>query len=390
MFDFSLQGYVFVTCAGGVEPVLERELRGLGYKPESVKRLGVAVRGSLDDCLRMNLHLRTAHRVLYELHRFKAYNADELYVKLKELSWEKIIAEDGYLTVASSVDNPSIRDARFANQRVKDAVVDRISEEKGSRPNSGPERSGVVLFLHWRGQDVSIYLDTSGEPLSNRGYRTMPHKAPLRESISAATLLEAGFDGKGNLVNPMCGSGTLAIEGALIATNTAPGLLRVNFAFQSILGFDSERWEELRAEARGRIRGSIGGEITASDHDPEAVEAARSNAKNAGMDEHISIRIRDFTDAEVPDPKRRVRNVMAVNPEYGKRLGDEEKLERVYSYLGDFMKKRCRGYTGAVFTGNRRLAKCIGLRTKARIPMMNGPLECRVLLFELYAGSKKA
>lgn len=390
MSDFSKQGFIFATCAGGVEPILEGELRSLGFKPEAVRPLGVALRGTLDDCLRLNLHLRTAHRVLFEVRRFKAENADELYAELMKIPWEETIAEDGHLTVVSSVDNPTIRDARFANQRVKDAVVDRIAARRSRRPDSGPEKIGVVLSLHWQGRTAGISIDTTGEPLSNRGYRTMPHTAPMRESIAAACLIASRYEGKGHLVNPMCGSGTLAIEAALIGTGTAPGLLRQNFAFQHLLTFDPDRWQTLRTAARDQIRSALGGTIIATDHDPEAIQAAITNAEQANMAPYIAFDTCDFQQTTVPTPAPRQTNLCITNPEYGMRLGDEKSLEPTYKALGDFMKQNCQGYTGAVFTGNLSLAKKIGLRTAHRIPMKNGPIDCRLLQYELYSGSRKA
>ncbi len=389
VFDFHRKSFVFVTCASGVEPMLEREIRALGLRPEATRPLGVALRASLDDCLRLNLHLRTAHRVLWEVLRTKAENADQLYAALAEVPWEQAIPADGHLTVVSSVDNPSIRDARFANLRVKDAVVDRMVAAVGRRPDSGPERTGSVLSLHWQGRSVSLSLDTSGEPLSNRGYRTMPHSAPMRETLAAACLLAAGFNGLGNMVNPMCGSGTLALEAALMATGTAPGLLREHFAFQHLPAFDPARWQALRDEARSRARPTTRGRIIATDHDPQAIAAARHNAAAAGLDSLVELDTCDFQDTTVPEPQRRAVNLIAVNPEYGLRLGDEAALEPVHAALGDFLKQRCQGYVGAVFTGNPRLAAKIGLRTRARLPLMNGPIECRLLLYDLYAGSRK-
>jgi putative N6-adenine-specific DNA methylase len=389
VFDFHRKSFVFVTCAGGAQPMLEREIRALGLRPEAARPLGVALRASLDDCLRLNLHLRTAHRVLWEVLRTKAENADQLYEAVTALPWEQAMPADGYLTVVSSVDNPTIRDARFANQRVKDAVVDRILAARGRRPDSGPDRRGTVLSLHWQGRSVSLSLDTSGEPLSNRGYRTMPHSAPMRETLAAACLLAAGYDGRGHLVNPMCGSGTLALEAALLATGTAPGLLRENFAFLHLPGFDPARWQALRDEARGRARPTARGRIVATDHDPQALAAARHNAAAAGLEALVELDTCDFRETAVPEALRRAANVLIVNPEYGLRLGDEEALKPLHAALGDFLKQRCQGYVGAVFTGNPRLAAHIGLRTRARLALMNGPIECRLLLYDLYAGSRR-
>lgn len=389
MTDFSTKGYVFVTCAGGVEPYLEREIRALGHKPETVRPLGVALRASLADCMRLNLHLRTAHRVLFEIARFKAYDADELYAELSRLPWEDIVPPDGYLSVVSSVDNPSIRDSRFANLRVKDAVVDRLQDKFGRRPDSGPDRTGVVLSLHWQGRKASLSLDTTGDPLSNRGYRQLPHLAPMRETIAAACLMASDYDGKGHLVDPMCGSGTFSVEAALMATGTAPGLLREHFAFTRLTGFDPGPWKALRDEARAAVRDTTAHPMLASDADPEAVSAARHNAGMAGMDRFIEFRVHDFRAAHVPAPASRQTNLCIVNPEYGLRLGDEDALAPLYSGMGDFFKNHCQGYVGGIFTGNPRLAKRVGLKPRIRIPLMNGPIECRLLLYDIYSGSRR-
>lgn len=369
--------------------MLAEELRKHGFKPETESAAGVLLNGALVDCMRMNLYLRTAHRVLFQLDRFSAANADELYARIASLPWEDVIPEDGYLSVVAHVDNPTIRDSRFAGLKVKDAVVDRIAEKKGRRPDSGPEKSGCVLSLHWQGRQATLYLDTSGEPLSMRGYRMQPHKAPMRETLAAACLLEAGYTGKGALVNPMCGSGTLAIEAALISSGTAPGLLRTNFAFRHVIGHDEEAWKQLRTQARQSMRERTAAPILATDIDPEAIEAARNNAQEAGMDMHIEFGVCDFRKTPIPEPVRRHRNVVAVNPEYGKRLGDETALEAVYKALGDYFKQSCSGYRAALFTGNLKLAKRVGLRTHKRVPLMNGPIECRLLLYDLYQGSRK-
>lgn len=387
--DWKAKGKIFVTCARGVQGVLADELRGLGLRPEAELAAGVLVQGALADCMRLNLHLRTAHRVLFQVGRFKASDPDELYEQVSAAPWEEMIPADGYLSVTASVDNPTIRDSRFAGLKVKDAVVDRIAAHRGRRPDSGPLRTGCVVFLHWQGRSASLYLDTSGEPLSMRGYRLLPHKAPMRETLAAACLLAAGYAGKGALANPMCGSGTLAVEGALLATGTAPGLLRTGFAFRNLLGHDEEVWKGLRTQARSAMRQTTAAPVTATDLDPEAVAAARENAAEAGMDGHIDFGVCDFRQSPVPEPVRRQVNLLAVNPEYGKRLGDEDELGETYKALGDFMKNSCRGYTGAVFTGSSALAKRIGLRTRSRLPLMNGPIECRLLLYDLYEGSRK-
>ncbi|RPJ11496.1 MAG: class I SAM-dependent RNA methyltransferase, partial [Deltaproteobacteria bacterium] len=229
------------------------------------------------------------------------------------------------------------------------------------------------------------FLDTSGEPLSKRGYRKIPLEAPMQETLAAATLLAAGWKGDGNLVNPMCGSGTLAIEGAMIGLGRAPGLLRSNYGFMHLKGFNKPLWEKLRKEARATAKKSIQGRVVATDISREAVETARKNAMTAGVDPFIEFGLADFSETPVPEGK----GVVILNPPYGERMGEIRQLEGLYSRIGDFFKKKCRGYMGYIFTGNFGLAKKVGLRTKRRIPFYNGEIECRLLEYELYEGSKR-
>ncbi len=206
---------IIITCAKGIPPFLKEEVVSLGLPLISLGVASVETAGTMDDTLRLNLFVRTGHRVLFLLEEFKAQNPEELYSHLSRISWEDYIYEDGYLCVTSSVDNPTIKDSRYANVKSKDAIVDRIKKKCGRRPNSGPERKGAVIDLYWKEDLCQVFLDTSGEPLSRRGYRKIPLKAPMQETLAAAVVLAATWNGNGNFVNPMCGSGTLAIEAAM-------------------------------------------------------------------------------------------------------------------------------------------------------------------------------
>jgi putative N6-adenine-specific DNA methylase len=316
---------------------------------------------------------------------FPAGQAQDLYRRLVTMPWETIIAADGYLSVSSSVDTETVRDSRFANVKTKDAIVDRIRDREGRRPDSGPERSGAVVHLHWEGERCEVWLDTSGEPLSRRGYRKIPLEAPMQETLAAAVVLATGWDGTAPLVNPMCGSGTLAIEGALISMGRAPGILRQNFGFMHILGYDRSAFEREREELKKKARRKVYASIVATDIRPDAVEAARQNARTAGVEQFIEFNVCDFRETPVPGGD----GVVILNPEYGERMGDAAKLGEIYREIGDFFKNRCQGYRGYIFTGNLDLAKQVGLRTKRRMPFYNGPIECRLLEYELYRGSRK-
>jgi 23S rRNA G2445 N2-methylase RlmL len=377
---------ILVTCPKGIAPYLAEEIRSLGHDVREESAAFVETEGTLADAMRLNLHLRTGHRVLFLIRSFKAGTPDELYRKMTGIGWEDHIAADGYVSVTASVENPMIRDARFAGLKCKDAIVDRIKMKRGRRPDSGPEKKGAAVFLHWRDNACSVYLDTTGEPLARRGYRKIPLSAPMQETLAAAVVLAAGWNGEGSFVNPMCGSGTLAIEAALIGLNKAPGLLRSRYAFQHLLGFDPAAWQSMRREARTETRKTPNGPIIASDANPEAVKAARQNAKTAGVDHLMEFRVCDFRETPVPEGG----GIIMINPAYGKRMGELKRLEDVYRGIGDFFKQKGKGCRGYIFTGNLDLAKKVGLRTRRRIPFFNGEIECRLLEYDLYAGSRKA
>lgn len=382
---FGQFGRILITCPNRISGFLAAEVEALGMPIEAELAAGVLTEGTLVDAMRLNLHVRTGHRVLFLLDEFDAFDPDEMYSGVNAIDWERWLDADGYVSVVSSIDTPSIDNTQFANVRCKDAIVDRMVERVGTRPDSGSRTDRAVVFLYWHDQTCAVYLDTSGETLSNRGYRRIPWKAPLRESLAAAIVLATGFDGESNFVNPMCGSGTLAIEAALIATGRAPGMLRDNFGFMHIRGFESAAWEALRADARRGARKRINGSIIASDINADAVVAARRNAAMAGVDHLIDFHVGDFSESPVPAGD----GVVVLNPEYGARLGDEAKLLGVYSAIGDFFKNRCSGYVGYIFTGNPNLAKRVGLRTKRRIPLFNSTIDCRLLEYELYSGSRR-
>lgn len=381
----STQRQLLVTCPKGLPPLLAKEIAAMGL-PARELTAGVLTTGDMRQCIRLNLALRTGHRVLLELARLRAPDPAALERELSRLPWEDMIPADGHLTVDSSVQNEHVRDGRFANQKAKDAIVDRIASRRGRRPNSGPEPLGACVFLHWRGDAATVYLDTTGAPLARRGYRKMPHRAPLQETLAAGIVLATGFDGSGHFLSPMCGSGTLAVEAALAALGRAPGLLRPDFAFRHLLGFDPEAYAALRREAQAVARKTFPGRIVASDNDPEAVAAARQNARTAGVEEHIEFAVCDFRESPVPDEGS---GVCVLNPEYGARLGDTPGLEAVYAGIGDFFKKRLAGWRGFVFTGNPSLAAKVGLKPRRKTPFFNAKIECRLLEYELYAGSRR-
>jgi len=380
-----LKTSILITCPKGIPPLLKQELLALNFPVRSENLAGVETEGSLDDALYLNLFIRTGHRVLVTLKEFIAHNADELYRALSGIPWEDHLPEEGYLCITASVDNASIKDSRFAGLKCKDAIVDRIRKKYGKRPDSGPERNRSVVHLYWKDEHCTVYLDTSGEPLSRRGYRKIPLGAPMQETLAAAVVLATAWDGTTNFINPMCGSGTLAIEAALLGLNRAPGLLRNNFGFMHIKNFNEQLWNDLRETARKDAKKTLPGKIIATDSNADAVAAAKKNATTAGVEHLIEFSVCDFTDTPLPEDG----GVIVLNPEYGERMGEITHLEGTYKEIGDFFKQKCRGFTGYVFTGNPALAKKVSLKPKRSFPFFNSGIECRLLEYELYEGSRK-
>lgn len=377
---------VLITCPRNVPPLTGSEVKKLGFPVTEESELAIVTEGTLADTMTLNLHLRTGHRVLFFIDGFTAKNAGELYGRMVGYPWERLIREDDYITVTTTVDNETINDSRFVNVRAKDAIVDRIRKKCGRRPDSGPGREKVVIHLYWKLNTVSVYLDTSGEPLSKRGYRKIPLHAPMQETLAAAVILSTGWDGTGVFVNPMCGSGTLAIEAALIAAGKAPGLTRSNYGFMHVKGFNPSVWKDLLVKARNEEKPLSNSNIIATDISKKAVMSASKNARAAGVEHMIDFGVCDYSDTKIPAGH----GMVIINPEYGYRLGDMNELKAVYKGIGDFFKQRCKGYHGYIFTGNMELAKNVGLRTMRRLPFYNGEIPCRLLEYDLYEGSKKS
>jgi len=380
-------GRITVTCPRGLPPFLAQELRALGFTPRAAGAAAVETDGSLEDTQRLNLFLRTGHRVLFRLDEFRAERPDTLYRRAAALPWEDWIAPDGYVCVTAAVETPAIRDSRYPALLCKDAIVDRIRQKRGRRPDSGPNTDRACVFVHWRDDRCAIHLDTTGEPLARRGYRHHPFKAPMQETLAAAVLMAAGWPPAAGapLANPMCGSGTLAIEAALAGLGRPAGDQRANFAFMHLKPFRRDRWIALKRGAARESLSRLEYPIVASDRDPAAVSAARRNAAAAQVDHVIEFEVCDFRESPLPAAP----GIVILNPEYGERLGDETQLAPVYEGIGDFLKRRCAGWRGFVFTGSPALARRIGLRTAKRTVFFNGPIECRLLEFDLYAGSRK-
>lgn len=388
---------IFVTCGRGIAPILAAEIEALGLPAEQTDN-GVWTRGGPQEVMRLNLHLRTAMRVLVKLDAFTASTPDALYTKLHDWPWENLLPADGYLCVNSSVKNPHITDTRFANLKAKDAIVDRLRDQTGERPDSGPRKDGMVVFVYWLEDDVTVFLDSSGIPLSRRSYRHNPWRAPMQESLAAACLLASEWDPKTPFVNPMCGSGTLGIEAAWLAMNRAPGILRETFGFQFVYGFSQDDWVRMCQEAEAAER-PLETEIIMSDRDPGALDATEANLARAflvsesGQGRPPVLQRCSFEQTDVPELGSGVGSgLVMINPPYGQRMGkgEEAELLALYQEIGRFFKQRCPGYRGGVFSGNPKLARQFGLTLAENYTFWSGPLECRLNFFDIFTADQRA
>lgn len=382
---FSKRSKVIITCSKRLAPYVEREVTELGFSVKRVFPTGVEIMATVDECIKLNLNLRCASQVLYSLREFPAHNPEEVYRQIKKYPWHELLDPDGYFSVTNQVDHPTVNNSMFINVKVKDAIADQMREKIGKRPDSGSVGDRAVIHLFWREERGEIFLDTSGETLSKHGYRKIPGKAPMLEGLAAATIMATKWDQRSLFVNPMCGSGTVAIEAVLIATNRRPGLFRTNYSFMHVKGYNEDAYAREYRSLEDQVREVKDLQAIATDISEDAISIAKVNAGLAGIEKYMRFDVCDFEQTAIPQQA----GVIYFNPEYGERLGEVGELEKTYERIGDFMKKKCQGYTGYIFTGNLALAKKIGLKASRRMEFYTARLDCRLLEYELYGGTRR-
>lgn len=371
---------VAATCARGLEGVVAAELAGLGLGPAS-PGLGVVEFGAdFSGVVRANLWLRGAMRVVVKLAEGRADGRQDLYDMARRIPWESWMGVDETLTVDVAGRSPSFANTAFAGLVVKDAVVDRFRDRVGSRPNVNRNDPDLRLHVHLGSGTAGIGVDSTGSPLSHRGYRPRGGPAPLAESLAAGVLLLAGYDGTQPLLDPMCGTGTLAIEGALLAAGRAPGLRR-SFAWERWKFLPGDLGRTLRVQAEERRR-RPGWPVVGRDVDPRAVAAATANARAAGVGEYCRFERGDVRMLPAVQPG----SLIVSNPPYGHRLGESNELIALYRDLGRALKAGAPGSKAWLLVGDRTLGRALGLQPQHRMELFNGPLRCVLLGFELVRG----
>lgn len=383
---FTSTSRIIITCSKRLAPYLEQEVIELGFKPERTFVTGVELQGTINDCIVLNLNLRCASQVLYSLKKFRCNGPDDLYDALIRYPWENLLSNDGYFSVTSNASHFTVNNDMFVNVKVKDGIADRMRRETMKRPDSGSELDRAVFHLYWKDEQAEIFLDTSGQTLAKHGYRKIPGKAPMMESLAAATVMATKWNHQSPFVNPMCGSATVAIEAVMIATNRRPGLYRKNYSFMHITGYEPTYYNEQVQKLHDQIVEIPDLKVIASDISEDAINISKINAGIAGVENLIEFELCDFAETNMPETP----GVVYFNPEYGERLGEVTELEATYARMGDFLKKKCQGYLGYIFTGNLDLAKKIGLKASRRIEFYTSTIDCRLLEYELYGGSRRA
>ncbi|HEY6007063.1 MAG TPA: THUMP domain-containing protein, partial [Geobacteraceae bacterium] len=363
----------------GLEELLASELRSLGIAVTAVERGGVRFSGGLETCYRANLWLRTANRVLRPLAEFPCATPQQLYDGVRMIEWHRFLTPDMTLAVDCNLRDSSLTHSGFVALKTKDAVVDQLRDRSGRRPNVDPRDPDLRVNVHLVKDRCTVSIDSSGAPLDRRGYRLARTEAPLRENLAAALVLLSGWDGTTPFADPMCGSGTIAIEAALIAGRRAPGLSR-KFAFERWPEFDLSLWRRLVGEAQEAALSTLPVPVWGLDRDDTAVRSARENSRRAGVSSIVTFAVGEL-DSFAPPAQP---GTIICNPPYGARLEDIETLKPFYRRIGDVLKQRCAGYTAWLLVGDQDLAKEVGLKASRRIPLFNGPIECRLLKYELY------
>ena len=331
-----------------------------------------------------NLWCRTALRILKPLYSFPAKTNEELYKNINDFEWEKVFSVDNTFAIDSVVNDSSFNHSHFVSQKVKDAIADRFRSTIGTRPSVDIENPDIRINIHIYKDQCDVSLDSSGESLHKRGYRVAVGLAPLSEVLAAGLILLSGWDGKTNFVDPMCGSGTILIEAAMIAQNIAPGTFKKSFSFMKWKDFDKELWTNIKIEATKKQKLSDC-YISGADISPRAIRNTRGNVIEANMQKAISLQVASIEEFKPPQGG----GLMIINPPYGERIEIEEEITVFYKSIGDTMKKKFSGFDVWIISSDLNALKFIGLRPTRKIPVFNGPLECRFMKFSIYDGSKK-
>jgi putative N6-adenine-specific DNA methylase len=367
----------------GFEPLLEKELRSLGAREIKPGNRLVTFKGDLGFLYKANLALRTALKILMPIHRFAAADEEMLYQAIYRFPWEDYLSHEQSFAIDSVVLGDRFTHSLYVTQKTKDAIVDRFRKQFGKRPSVDTQRPDLQIHLHIQDRQATLSLDSSGASLHKRGYRFATNIAPINEVLAAGLILHSGWDGSTDFFDPMCGSGTILIEAAMLAANIPANINREEFAFERWSNWDPDLFETIRESLLKKIV-SPSIQITGSDKAPSAVRKALENVAHANLEAFVTIARKDFfhTQKESEGPLH-----LLTNPPYGERL--EGDIDQLYENIGNTFKKEYPNTQAWMITSNMEAMKSIGLRPSRKIKLFNGKLESRLLHFPIYAGTKK-
>lgn len=370
----------------GLEPVLAEELLKIGGRDIVQLHRAVKFTGDKGTIYKANLNLHTALRILVPVHQFTVKDEQDLYKKIFNMAWEDYMSEDASLAIDTVLSTKLFNHSQYISQKTKDAIADRFRERTGKRPDVDLKNPVLRINIHIHEETCDVSLDSSGESLHKRGYREKTNLAPMNEVLAAGLVKLTGWDGKTPLIDPMCGSGTILVEAALIAARIPPGYYRESFGFMKwkhFLPYDENLWQTIYDASVSKIETAqitiLGGDLSHN-----VIRKAKENIKSAGVEDMVTVNTGDLTSFEPPS----VRGIVIVNPPYGERM-DRDDLATLYQSIGDTFKKKFSGYDCWLITSNKEALKHVGLKTSRRIPVFNGPLECRFVKYEMYSGSRK-
>lgn len=370
----------FATVARGLEAIAATELTKLGATEIETDFTGVHFQGDLPLLYKVNLWSRTIFRVLMFIEQINCETPQQLYQEVKKIDWSEYLTPANTFAINCTGSNHNLNHSHFTALQIKNAIVDQQRDRTGKRSFVDVNEPDILVNAHIYQNRCLLSLDSSGSSLHRRGYRPAMGLAPLKETLAAALLELSEWQPDLAFCDPLCGSGTLAIEAGLKALNIAPGLYKQRFGFQGWLNFDQALWDNIVSEAKNTQLSELSAPILASDRDEEVIQQAKSNATNCNLHRHIVFSQQELASVEAPCDH----GVIICNPPYGKRIGDVEELAGLYKLLGDVFKQRFKGWTAYVLTGNKELAKKVGLKASKRIPVYNGDLPCTLLKYELY------
>lgn len=377
----------FASCPIGLSDLLEQELKEMGLKTREKTQAGVLFESNWAGCYKANLNSRFASRILKPLLDFPAYSEEDIYNNVRKHDFTKYIKPEQTMAIDATVKDCKVRDQRFLAMKVKDAIVDQFREKYGIRPDV--ENQNPDLRIHIRGykNQYNMALDTSGNSLFMRGYRTKTGEAPLKENLAAGLIGLSEWDKKSPVLDLFCGSGTLLIEAAMMALDMAPGTHRQSFGFMNLLDFDEQAWEAVLEEAHNKEKDNLDFKLYGYDHDKRVLQIAKENARNAGVANCIEFK--NSSIAVSAPPAEVTSGVIISNPPYGARIGDEDNLKDVYRDLGFTLKNRFQGWDAWILSGNKDLLQEMKLKSTNKKFLYNGNIECRFLKYEMYSGSKR-